>query len=471
MLLKNANWSIVQRLTALYAASTLAILIIIAFALYESLEHNLSNEIKSQLVSHYQIIAGLIEKQSHNTYALIQEIQVEPMLTEDISSRNFSRVIGDDGQLLFSTTGMNDIVPSDLADFRPLAVKKYGLGEFTTTYYQEKKFLIYTRSIKLASGKYNTIQVSKSMDAQRRLLSKYRKMIMFTLVLGAILSIVLGSGLARKSMQPINKVTKKLKELTTEQLHERLDKEKLPGELIALAAAFNSMCDSLEQSFNRLKQFSSDLAHELRTPINNLIGEAEIALSQTRSEKEYQQVLISSLEEYQRLSKMVSGLLFLAQADSPQTKLVKHEVNSREVIDSVCDFYSALAEEKAIEVICDGQAKLLVDEMLFRRVINNILANAIKYSSANGVIAFNIKQCKKETVISITDNGKGIDEKDLPSIFDRFYRTDKARTQGSGGLGLGLAIVKSIMDLHGASISLESKLGKGTLVKLVFPKT
>jgi two-component system, OmpR family, heavy metal sensor histidine kinase CusS len=468
MLLKNANWSIVQCLTALYAASTLAILLIISFALYESLEHNLSNEIKGQLVSHYQIVAGLIKKQSHDKYALIQEIQVEPMLTENITSRNFSRVIGSDGQLLFSTTGMNDIVPLDVAAFHSSAMKNYGAGEFASTYYQGKKFLILTKSVKLASGKYNTIQVSKSMDAQRRLLNKYRRMIMFMLILGAILSIVLGSGLARKSMQPINKVTKKLKELTTEQLHERLDEKKLPGELIALAAAFNSMCDGLEQSFNRLKQFSSDLAHELRTPITNLIGEAEIALSQTRSEKEYQQVLISSLEEYQRISKMVSGLLFLAQADSPQTKLVKQVINARETIDSVCDFYSALAEEKSIEINCNGQATILVDEMLFRRVINNVLANAIKYSSASGLITFDLVAGKKDTVISIADQGAGIDDKDLPLIFDRFYRTDKARTQGSGGLGLGLAIVKSIMDLHGATISFESELGKGTIVKLVF---
>lgn len=468
MFLKNASWSIVQRLTALYAASTLGILFIISITLYESLEHNLVNEIKSQLLSHFQIVAGLMEKKPVNTYALIQEIQVEPMLTESIASRNFSRVISNDGQLLYSTTGMNDIVPLDIHSFDFSTVDKSVEEKFTSTYYQGKKFLILTDTVKLASGQYNYVQVSKSMDSQRRLLNKYRKMIMLMLALGAILSIVLGSRLARKSMQPINKVTTKLKELTTEQLHERLDDKKLPGELVALAGAFNSMCDGLEKSFNRLKQFSSDLAHELRTPINNLIGEAEIALSQTRSKKEYQKVLISSLEEYQRLSKMVSGLLFLAQAESPQTKLVKQKVNSREIIDSVCDFYSALAEEKSIEIRCDGQATILVDEMLFCRVINNILANAIKYSSANGLITLGITQSKMQTRIAITDNGAGIDEKDLPLIFDRFYRTDKARNQGSGGLGLGLAIVKSIMDLHGASISLESELDKGTTVKLVF---
>lgn len=244
----------------------------------------------------------------------------------------------------------------------------------------------------------------------------------------------------------------------------------IEDELIDLASAFNSMCDGLEISFNKLKQLSSDLAHELRTPINNLIGETELALSQTRNVEAYQKILISNLEESRRISQMVSGLLFLAKTENSQLIIEKKYFSADKLINSVCDFYSALAEEKLIRINCSGEGEVLADEVLFRRVINNLLSNAIKYTPENGEVKINISSShKKKTVITLSDTGVGIAELDLPFIFNRFYRSDKARSQSSGGLGLGLAIVKSIIELHGASIKITAELGKGTVAELVFP--
>jgi len=469
MFWKNANLSIAQRLTLLYASASLGILLIISFALYESLEHNLIRELKSQLWGQFQVISGLVKKHPFSHEILGQEIITEPLLTEDMTNRSLSRVIRANKSLLIETPGMETILPFTPNTVDLNQIQKSPKGIFSHITYDGQTFLVLTRVFDLPNHHHAYLQIVKSMEIQKRLLQQYRRMIIWMLILGALLSVLLGIGLAKRSMTPLTKITKRVKTLSTDQLHQRLDESQWPDELMALATAFNSMCDRLEKSFNRLKQFSEDLAHELRTPIHNLIGEIEITLSQSRHTREYQKVLRSNLEECQRLSQIVSGLLFLAQTNSPETKLHKKFVEAREIIDTACDFYAAFAEEKSIQLTCEGRAIFALDEALFRRVIHNLLANAIKYTPENGFIAFGISQNKHETTITITDTGSGIDPEELPFIFDRFYRTDKARSHGSGGLGLGLAITKSIVNLHGASITIESKLHQGTTVTLFFP--
>ena len=230
------------------------------------------------------------------------------------------------------------------------------------------------------------------------------------------------------------------------------------------------MLDRLEASFMRLSQFSADLAHELRTPINNLRGEAEVALSKPRAIDEYRDILASSLEEYDRLSRMTDSLLFLAKADNAQLSANLLIIDAGHEVQKIINFYEALATEQGVQVTCEGKEMIRADPGLFQRVVSNLLANALHYTPHGGKITFSIRQMPDGKIeVSCRDTGTGIGEEHLPRIFDRFYRTDPSRHAHPDGAGLGLAIVKSIIQLHQGDIAVHSAVGEGTSVDLIFP--
>jgi two-component system heavy metal sensor histidine kinase CusS len=304
-------------------------------------------------------------------------------------------------------------------------------------------------------------------------LEDYWETLLSTSIIGIISAALAGFLLAYRSMRPVKNIALAMRKTTISKLEYRLDAQNnWPKEFTDLAKHFNAMLDRLETSFNRLSQFSADLAHELRTPINNLKGEAEICLMKDRSILEYQQVLGSNLEEYDRLSRMIENLLFLARAESPKSQLMRTKFSLRKAIQAVVEFYTPMAEEKSIgfKIVGDDESQLVLsaDELLFERVLHNLCSNALKYTPVFGQITINLFSSMNKIIIQVMDNGPGISKKHLPHLFERFYRVDKARTQESGRNGLGLAIVKSIMDLHEASITIDSVVGKGTTINLIF---
>ena len=195
-----------------------------------------------------------------------------------------------------------------------------------------------------------------------------------------------------------------------------------------------------------------------------------MALSRTRSSEDYREVIESSLEEYARLARMIDGLLFLAHAESSETRINKSLFETRHELEAVREFYDAVAREQEIKVTCQGNAVINADVMLFQRAISNLLANAIRYTPPGGEVTLRVKKGKNQSIeVSVRDTGIGIGPEHLPKIFDRFYRADSARSQNHQGTGLGLAIVKSIMELHAGAVHLVSVLHKGTTVTLQFP--
>jgi two-component system heavy metal sensor histidine kinase CusS len=254
------------------------------------------------------------------------------------------------------------------------------------------------------------------------------------------------------------------------QLDQRLGRGRWPSELIALAAGFDQMLARLEESFDRLSRFSADLAHELRTPIQNLRGGAEVALTRTRTAEEYREVIELSVEEYQRLSSMIDSLLFLARSENAETRLNRDKFQIGPEVDKILDFYDAAAREREIDLTRFGDGELHADPMLFRRAISNLISNALQHVPTAGRIrVLVVTELDHEVQIAVQDNGCGIGPEHLPRIFDRFYRVDAARSSSSASTGLGLAIVKSIMELHGGSVRAESELGAGTKMTLTFP--
>jgi two-component system, OmpR family, heavy metal sensor histidine kinase CusS len=228
------------------------------------------------------------------------------------------------------------------------------------------------------------------------------------------------------------------------------------------------MLERLEDSFVRLSQFSADIAHELRTPIGNIRGEAEVALSRSRSPEEYREVMESTIAECEHLGQIVDNLLFLARTEAAEGQLQRATFDGRGAIEKIAAFHEPIAEEQKLTIHRNGEATFFADEMLFIRALNNLVENAIRHTPAGGTIEISIAERDAHAEVSVKDTGSGIVAEHLPRVFDRFYRADTSRS--SEGVGLGLALVKSIMNLHAGSATIESEPGRGTTVTLRFPR-
>jgi two-component system heavy metal sensor histidine kinase CusS len=232
------------------------------------------------------------------------------------------------------------------------------------------------------------------------------------------------------------------------------------------------MLERLEESFERISRFSADIAHDLRTPVNNIRGEAEVALARPRTADEYRDVLESSLEEAVRLSELIGDLLFLARAESPLTELHRANVNIGELLNTVRDYYEASAAAAGISLAVNNGAEPLnaqLDRSLMLRAVSNLVSNAIAHTPPGGTVTLADTNEDAAIRIEVSDTGVGIPAESLPKVFDRFFRVDPSRSKNSGGTGLGLAIVQSIMTLHGGKAEISSELGRGTYLTLRIP--
>lgn len=296
------------------------------------------------------------------------------------------------------------------------------------------------------------------------------KRVVLALLLCVIATIIISYIIARNGLSRLREFSTKLDSITPDSLDQRINPDEWPHEIKQVADKFNSMLTRIQRSYNQLSQFSSDIAHELRNPINNLMGVTESALYKDKSIEEYKKTLEDNHEELISMTKLIDNLFFLAHADHGELKIDKKFFNAKESILKIYDFYQAAADENNIILHCEGEGNVLADPTLFKRIISNLLSNALKYSQSPGAVTIKVEQNIKDTKISVTDNGIGIASEHINKLFDRFYRVDPARSAHSGGLGLGLSIVKSIIDLHQGKIAIESTPEIGTLVSFSLPR-
>jgi two-component system heavy metal sensor histidine kinase CusS len=231
------------------------------------------------------------------------------------------------------------------------------------------------------------------------------------------------------------------------------------------------MFQRLEDSFGRLSRFSADIAHELRTPVNNIRGESEVALARPRSVAEYQETLGSCLEESVRLSELIESLLFLARAESPGEHLKRQRQNIGSLLAAVREYYEAAAADSGVRLRVECEEELVgdVDGSLLQRALGNLVSNALAHTGAGGTVLLSATQDSHQLRIEVSDTGSGISPEALPKVFDRFYRADPARPRRSGGSGLGLSIMQQIVFLHGGDVQIESNTGSGTTVSVTLP--
>ena len=464
------GWSIATQLTLLYTLSAFTLLAVATGALYWALTQGLENEDRQFLVGRIHELRQIIGTGGDDVVLLRQEIAWESSEAQDTSLRLYLRVIDANGNVIAETLGMGIVAPIavfpapfgfDLPADQP--IERHLNGEQTyllAAAWAEAKSVAQRRQI----------QVALDVSRDEALIARYRRNLAIVLFLGLIASAALGNIVARRGMRPLAEITRTAERISASKLHERIDPTHWPAELTALATAFDAMLHRLEDSFRRLSQFSADLAHELRTPINNLMGETEVALSRSRSTGEYQQTLESSLEEQRRLAHTVDSLLFLARVDSVSEAIRRCPINARKEIEVVCEFFAAAAEEQGVQLSCAGQSTIYADSALLRRALSNLVSNSLRHTSSGGQIVLSVERPNEHTfAILVRDTGTGISSVHLPHIFDRFYRVDAERSCDQLGAGLGLAIVKSIMTLHQGDACLKSEAGKGTLATLTFP--
>ncbi len=291
-------------------------------------------------------------------------------------------------------------------------------------------------------------------------LQRMQRLIWMTVGLSALATAILGAWAARSGLRPLRRMSAIAASVSANSLNARLPQAQMPAELADLAAAFNAMLERLDDSFQRLSAFSADIAHELRTPLSNLLTHTQVTLTRPRDLEAYREALHSNLEELQWMAQLVNDMLYLAKADHGLLTPRREPLNLAHEVDALLEFYALLAEDSRIELTREGSALVAADRSMLRRALSNLLDNALRYTPAEGTIKVHIEPNEPQLRITIENTGPGIPPALMPRLFDRFYRADPARREGSNEhAGLGLAITQSIIRAHGGQIRCESEEG------------
>ena len=301
----------------------------------------------------------------------------------------------------------------------------------------------------------------------RRLFS----MMLYALPMALVVSIFTGWLIAGRSLRPVDEITRLARQITASNLGQRLPGSPNNDEIGRLIETLNEMIARLESSFAQVRQFTSDASHELKTPLAILMGELELALRRTMTADEYKSTVESCLEEVERLTHVVQGLLELSRAETGQFVLEKTDVRLSVLVVDVCDDVMLLAESKHVELTTDIQADVHVtgDKVRLHQALLNVIENAVKYTPARGSVRVELRRVEDQIRLLVSDTGIGIAQEHLPFLFDRFYRVDQARSKSIHGTGLGLSIVKWIVDAHGGTIKVSSSEGSGTTMQITLP--
>lgn len=302
----------------------------------------------------------------------------------------------------------------------------------------------------------------------KALLAGFFKIVAMTLPL-VLIPIALGAWwAARRGLKPLRNFQTLANAVSTQSLDHRLRENTLPSELQDVARAINAMLARIDEGVTRLSQFSTDLAHEMRTPVSNLLGKTQVALTRQRSAEEYKLVLESNVEEFERLVRLIADMLFLAQAERPESALHRENFALGAEARRAADFFSVVADEKGVAINVGGDAELFADRLMVQRAISNLLSNAIRHAPSGTAIELRIVATRVHVTLAVANIGEGITPEHQKRIFDRFYRADPGRARNAGGSGLGLAIVRSVMSAHGGN-ALVDCAGGSTRFTLEFP--
>jgi two-component system heavy metal sensor histidine kinase CusS len=458
------RYSLTLRLAMLFALLSFLVLGLVGIMLYRGLERQLTLRDDAALVTRVDQIRTLLKDE--NTMKLIDE---KPHLFENmLGNREALLVIRYAGQ-----KPMIEVNPSrmPIPNVKPVAEQApLSLDAVHRMVDVAGVPFIAVAAITRGADSHHDLEIisGRAMTERTHLLASYRDRF-FVLVIGAaLLFALIGYWLMRRGLLPLRRLAAQTETITVANLAARIDSAGAPRELAPVIDSFNAMLVRLATGFTQLSQVSADMAHDLRTPINNLLGQTEVALSQPRSADHYELLLASNLEELQRLSKMTDNMLFLARSENADTAIDRKTLDVPDELQRMADYFEGLAEDRNLRIETKGDGMVVADPMLLRRALANLVANAIQYSDEDTTILLQSEKTTDGTTLSVENHGPTIAEHHLQRVFDRFYRADASRRGSADSSGLGLSIVRTIMTLHQGMSSATSEKSV-TRFSLFFP--
>ncbi|WP_175731782.1 heavy metal sensor histidine kinase [Burkholderia ambifaria] len=460
-----APYSLLRRLTLAFAAVAALVFALTGAYLYRSLSAELTRrddiEIAGKLNQFLQLA-----RSSGSTAALRADPAVfhEVLLSHpgvylgiyDAANRPLVEHTDEAGNTLASVIARPR--PADAAAASPFTCAPPGIGTSRC---------VRARAT-LPSGETIQVALARTATDRQSLLESYRVDIWLAAALGALLVGALGYAVASRGLRPVESLGRQTSRIEAHNLNARLDARGGPVELHELATSVNRMLDRLERAFVRLSQFSSDLAHDMRTPLANVISSSQVTLSRARTTEEYEALIDSNIEECERLQRMIENMLFLARTDNARQHLKTVELDAGAELRRLASYFQALADEAGVHLAVQGEAPVVADATLFRRAVSNLASNALEHAQAGSTIELTVSTRPGYAVVEVTNRGAAIPPEQMERIFERFYRIDSSRHGAARNAGLGLAIVKSIIELHRGKVEVESRDGRTTFA-LYFP--
>ena len=442
--------SLTTRLGLSFGATMAVVLVGVSAAMYGELTQQLQGkedaELRADLQRQMQVLEAIAQRRTPGSW------QREWQQFRNADERFAWQLIGAEGQVRAAS--------ANAAAF-DRALAHAGLPP-------HRVLLVDTMRADRIAGRGSVLRGILDVSRDRHLVDAYRTSLVGAVLLAVALSTGLCWHLARRALAPLHAIGAKVAGIGTGQLHVRVADAGWPGELHALAAAFDGVLARIEQSYAQLTRFSADLAHEFRSPVNQLVAAAGVTLARPRDVAAYQHALEIVVDEGERLARMISSLLFLASIDNGRHVLQRERVLLADEFRKLIAFFDIAAEEKGVRLEAAGSETLDADPALLRRALSKLLTNALQHTAKGGLVRLQARRVAGAIAISVLDDGAGIAPAHLPFVFDRFYRADPARS-ASDSNGLGLAVVLAIARLHGGSADATSVPGQGSCFTLRFP--
>lgn len=446
--------SLSLRLALLFAAITLITLGSLGLFLYLSLEKELTWRDDQTLRGRLERMEALLSQTDSVT-----ALQEQPRLYANMlgNTENVLWVLDANGNVLI------DINPPGL----PVPHASHNTHIRFSAGEQPEPYRL-ARVAVVIRGQTLTLVAGRTLTERNRMLADYRATLAGALLLGTLVSAFMGWLVSHLGLRPVRRITRTIADIHTDTLGTRLSLSDQPPELQQLSARLNAMMERLEAGFDRLARFSEDLAHEMRTPLHTLIGQTQQSLSRPRNTADYRQLLLSNLEEHERLSRMINSMLFLARTEQSERTLAKETVDLNALTDNLFDYFQDIAEEQHMTLENKTSDTLHASRELVQRALANLLDNALRYGTPGGTIRVSSTRDDQTFVLKVFNTGNSIAPQHLPKLFDRFYRCDPSRQDASETGGLGLAIVAAIMAQHGGK-AIIANAPSGVEASLVFP--
>lgn len=465
--MKRFNLPIKWKLTLWYGGILALILVTFSSGVYIYFQNSLQKSIDTKIKSIAEVLASSMTETHNQSLFGNFERYLENALGKKPKGK-FIQIIDASGKI---GARLNDL-EAEAVPVSFVTLEKALKGEivYETIETARPRLRMITMPILENKKIISIVQVGSSLEEFEDTMKRLLIIMIISIITSISVTIVVGYFMAKKTMKPVDQIRRAAVNISSNNLDERIDIKGRKDELGRLAETFNAMISRLKDSFQRINQFSIDVSHELKTPLTILKGETELALRKERTNDEYKRSMQSNLEEIDRMSRIIDDLLLLSKAETKDIGMNLEKVDLRDLLADVCMNMKLFGENKGVEIIAREleDIRLVGDELKLRRMITNVVENAIKYGHRGGHVIVSSYKQNGFACVNVEDDGPGISPGDIKYIFDRFYRADRSRKRESGS-GLGLSISKWIAEAHKGSIDVQSRPAAGSVFTIKLP--